>query len=400
MLKSFDELVPAIRRRFERTWADVTCGDGRGGASGTGGAGSAWPHAFALGRPTRTQLERNAGLLVDEIDALRTACKRYGCLLETEPRRLGAMQELPVRVVVPSADVAAGILGAAERERLARGRTRAEQIVSAFPQVPTEDLRGVVRRIDMWDDVDVELLLAAAKWFADNDAQGLTPRQVPLDGFHAKWLDAAGRRSLVCLLAGKSDLGLQGRPRELALSYLDPTWLGGGGRRYDVCVEGDTWRPPYDPHVVLVVENKDSYLLFPQVEGGVCVFGSGKSGPAVCSQHDWIAKTPRLFYWGDMDADGLEILDAYRAAGLAVDSILMDVEAFDRYERFGTRMAAGKRSLRQHARIETPWLEPGEQRLYDRLCDNAWQGALRIEQERIPLDAALAELERKIAAAK
>jgi hypothetical protein len=152
--------------------------------------------------------------------------------------------------------------------------------------------------------------------------------------------------------------------------------------------------------VVLIVENKDSYLLFPQLEGGICVFGSGRSGPSVCGQHDWIAKTPHLFYWGDMDADGLEMLDAYRAAGFAVESILMDIEAFDRYERFGTRMAAGKRSLKHHARIETPWLTPEEQRLYDRLCNDAWPGALRIEQERIPLDAALAELRHSLLASE
>jgi hypothetical protein len=94
-----------------------------------------------------------------------------------------------------------------------------------------------------------------------------------------------------------------------------------------------------------------------------------------------------------MDADGLEILDAYRSVGLPARSILMDVAAFDRYERFGTRLAAGKRSLERHKRKETPWLEPGEQRLYDRLCDPTWQGALRIEQERIPLNAVMRELE-------
>ena len=208
-------------------------------------------------------------------------------------------------------------------------------------------------------------------------------------------------QALICLLAGKDDLGLVARPRELSLSYLDPKHLKAGGRRYDVRVEGDdAWQPAYIPRVVLIVENKDSYLLFPEVEGGICVFGAGKAGPAICSQHDWIASAERLFYWGDMDADGLEILNSYRAAGIAVESILMDIESFGRYERFGTRMAAGKRSLEDHARTDTPWLNDGEQRLYDLFFDGSWRGALRVEQERIPLDAALAELMRKLGRAE
>lgn len=387
MLKSFDEIVPAIRRRFERTWADVACG----------AECDVWPHAFALGRPSQAELARNAMKLVSEIDALRDACERYGCILETEPRRLGAVQDIPVRVTVPSADIAAGILGGTECKRLTRSRMHAEKLSTSFPQISVDDMSSVVKRVDSWDEVDVELLLAAAKWFADHDARGLTPRQVPLDGFHAKWLDGAGRRSLVCLLAGKDDLALLSRPRELSLSYLDPAHLEAGGRRYDVCIEGDTWRPAYDPSVVLIVENKDSYLCFPQMEGGICVFGAGRFGPAVFDRYDWITRASSLVYWGDMDADGLEILNEYRAAGLTVESILMDIESFDRYERFGTRMPAGKRSLEDHVRIDTPWLTPNEQQLYDRLCDSSWKGALRIEQERIPLDVALGELQRKLA---
>lgn len=386
MLKSIEDLVPAIARRFDRTWADVACGRGE----------DAWPHAFGLGRPLQTELAHKAGEVVAEMDALRLWSEHNGLVLETEPRRMGAVQELPVRVVVPTADAAAAVVGSTARERLTRARNRARQLGKAFPSLGADDLCVVVRRIDAWEDVDVELLVAAGQWFATHDARGMTPRQVPLEGFHAKWLDAAGRRALVCLLAGKDDLGLVARPRELALVYLDPTYLRHGGRRYDACVEGDAWQPAYEPRVVVIVENKDSYLWFPQVDGGICVFGSGRLGPAACAGCEWIAAAARLFYWGDMDADGLEILHAYRATGLAVESIFMDVEAFGHYECYGTRMAAGKRGLDEHVQVEAPLLTAGEQALYDRLCDRSWQGALRIEQERIPLQAARDELLRKL----
>jgi hypothetical protein len=37
-----------------------------------------------------------------------------------------------------------------------------------------------------------------------------------------------------------------------------------------------------------------------------------------------------------MDASGLEILDGFRAAGLPVTSLLMDLPTYEWYEQFGT----------------------------------------------------------------
>jgi hypothetical protein len=39
---------------------------------------------------------------------------------------------------------------------------------------------------------------------------------------------------------------------------------------------------------------------------------------------------------GDLDAAGLEIINGYREAGLAVASILMDLQTFRRFQQFGT----------------------------------------------------------------
>jgi hypothetical protein len=39
-----------------------------------------------------------------------------------------------------------------------------------------------------------------------------------------------------------------------------------------------------------------------------------------------------------MDADGLEILDGFRAAGVPAMPILMDPDAYESWERFGTSL--------------------------------------------------------------
>ena len=68
----------------------------------------------------------------------------------------------------------------------------------------------------------------------------------------------------------------------------------------------------------------------------------------------------------------------------------MDDAAFDHYERYGTREARGRRALTTRKLRELPYLTAGERVVYERLCDPAWEGMLRVEQERIPLFAALA----------
>lgn len=389
MYKSIDELRTAIVRRFERTLHDEAARELLGGEG-------AWPWRLSLGQVKTAELTSNAPQVSAYIAELRAWCTRFGLGLEYEVRRFGAAQELPARVVVDSVDLAARVAGEGAPKRLRIARSRAAKLVHATGvsvQIRSNpgEVSAVLRRTRDWAEVDFDLLIDAAAWFAEHDATGLTPRQVPLEGFHAKWLDAEGRRAMVARLAGLDDLGLVARPSELSFAYLDPSWCE-HGRHYDSYVVGDVACLAYTPQFVLVVENKDSYLWFPQVKGGICAFGGGKAGPAVLGRVPWVRSCPTLLYWGDMDADGLEILNAYRAEGLNVTSVLMDRAAYDRYERFGTRRAAGKRDLAEHVRTETPYLTPNEQELYDLLCDPTWQGALRIEQERIPLQAAHVEV--------
>ena len=378
-----------IRRHFDASVCETAAREVIGLAD------DAWPYEVSLGRMSTGDLAREAPRVSAYVAEMRKWCDRYGLGVRSAARRFGAVQELPTHVVVPSIDCAAGLLGSDGLSSLRRARARAAMLRdhTGIPPAQRTDVRTmerVLRATADWTDTDFELLLQAASWFACHDARGLTPRQVPLEGFHAKWLDGHKRRELLCLLAARDELGLVDRLAELSYAYLDPAWLAAGGRRYDSLVVGDWHAPAYEPSFIIVVENKDTYLWFPEAEGGICVFGSGMAGPSLLTQVPWVRSAPKLFYWGDMDADGYVILDAYRAQGLPVTSVLMDDAAFDHYERYGTREARGRRALTTRKLRELPYLTAGERVVYERLCDPAWEGMLRVEQERIPLFAALA----------
>lgn len=89
-----------------------------------------------------------------------------------------------------------------------------------------------------------------------------------------------------------------------------------------------------------------------------------------------------------MDADGLEILDEFRAAGVPARSILMDADAFDRWERFGTNVDKRGASLVARPARPVSHLTLEERKLYLDLVNPVWSRARRIEQERLPLSVA------------
>jgi hypothetical protein len=112
-------------------------------------------------------------------------------------------------------------------------------------------------------------------------------------------------------------------------------------------------------------------------------------GGGTAAATGWLRECPNLFYWGDIDAAGFEILNGFREAGLAVTSILMDSATYEEFERFGTSNDAGGNVIPAGRRRALPYLTEAEKAIYDNLTDPAWKRFRRIEQERIPLNRAV-----------
>jgi hypothetical protein len=225
---------------------------------------------------------------------------------------------------------------------------------------------------------------------------GLTPRQVPIEGLHAKWLNT--RQPVIGILAGIESLGLLPRhPQRIHFTYLDPEHLAGGGRRHDSATVGDVMRPAYLPEIVLISENKDTAIHFPPVPKAVAVEGAGFGGAPAIASFDWLTAAPHLIYWGDLDPSGFEIVDRFRQAGLPVRTILMDLPSFEEYERFGTSTDARGNPLGTPVRQDLPHLNECERAVYDELTAPEWTRVRRVEQERVPLTVAVAKIRERIA---
>jgi hypothetical protein len=371
-VKDAQQLLADVQSRLKRTWAEVLVGND----------GTSWPHEFPLGQPDSKQLSATFDTFVAAVDQWRDWSTDHDIDLTWRPRRVhGTAQELPTHATVTDIDTAARLCRQDWPQRLNRARSRLEVLRAQYSHVATDS--RVLRSVEVLNDLDFTLLCRAADWFASNDATGLTPRQVPIEGMHAKWLNT--RQALVRELAAVDDLKLlPPHPARIHFTYLDPEYRATGGRVHDSATVGDSAALAYQPRVVVISENKDTAIHMPPVPRGISVEGVGKGG-GTAAAFSWITQAEHVLYWGDMDADGFEILDGFRAAGVPARSLLMDMHTYSTWDRYGTNHDPKGQPIKATGPKRLPHLTDRERELYECLTAESWTRYRRIEQERIPL---------------
>lgn len=389
-MKTVQEVQCLITDRIEKHWSDSVLAEARGDDD------PRWPWTVTLTNLNGQTLNERWSDVWRWILDWNSWTEANGCTLTSTNRRVGgATRAIPTRVAIPDIMTATAATGADWPERLDAARRRARVLHDEFPETLTSAL---LRGACALSDVDFDLARTAAAWFREHNATGLTARQVPIAGLHAKWLDRNMR--IVTGLSGRTELGLVTRPSRIHFSYLDCCWIRQGNRRRDsVALDEPNQSPGYQPQVILITENKDSALFFPEIDDGIVIEGNGNAVIRL-AKVPWIVASPRIFYWGDLDAHGFVILDRLRSTGIDAESILMDQTTLDRYAPYGSPTFADGSPLPMGVPAPTPFLTDAERSLLERITDPAWEGPRRIEQERIPLEAAHRELVQALVAGR
>lgn len=293
-------------------------------------------------------------------------------------------QEVPVRVTLSGWDRVAEVAGRAAEVALARERFSV--LVGLFPDWP--EFRE--RAAHLWSswlglsDDDFRRLCLALRWFHVKPSSGLRARAVPIEGLDTKWITS--HRGLLQRLLGVSDLGLAEGDRLMRVRFLDGLLAPAPGL-LDVAVPFGSLELP-DGLLVIVVENKETFLALPQApegSGAVLVWGSGYTAGAL-PELPWVRAARRVLYWGDADADGYAILNALRTrlasdgASVPVVSVAMDVETVERFLHLAVADPGDTTRVLPH-------LTDDEERARKFLVAS---GAKRLEQERVSLEWALA----------
>jgi hypothetical protein len=385
-MKTPEQVLRDVATRLGSGWCDdVVDGVGR------------WPQQFVLGAPSSTAADKAFSAVTKWAHGWHDWASTHKVVLIQESRRIrGIEQKLPTHLRVPDLETAACLVGQEWTYRITRARARLAAISEQFPTIGAARALGLA---DPLTDADFALALRASRWFAstpESQWRVLTPRQVPIPGLHAKWLGSHSH--LVRTLAGLDDLSMGTRPTRVYWTYLDPGYRRTGQRIHDSLTLGDAVPLPYEPSVVLIVENKDSAVLFPQMPGGVVVEGNGNSSTGLMPHVPWIKAAESLIYWGDIDQKGFEIVDGLRSQMGQLRTILMDRSTYDTYEEFGTEFEPNGKPVKLLPRKPLVHLTASEREIYNNLSDPAWAGHRRFEQERVPLPVALLHIQRVLGA--
>jgi hypothetical protein len=378
-MRTPEQATDEARTRLEKRWHLAI----------TGTASADWPFRIPLGTPPKALLERDFKTALTWARTWEEWAAARHLALDWRNRIVtGTTQPLPTHVTIPDADTAARLCGGHWPGRLAEARRRLALVRNAFPDA---DHPRVIRGAESLSVVDFQLLLDAARWFTTNSATGLTPRQVPLPGFHGKWLNR--NQPLILALSGREDLGLSSRPTRVHFTYLDLSHRANGGRRHESITIGDRAESAYEPEAVIILENKDTAVYFPSVPGGIAVEGEGTKAPGTLPLIPWIRQCRDVIYWGDIDAGGLSIVNDLRAAGVNVETMLMDYATYEAYEQFGAWTDEKGKPVPCSRRRKLPALTLAEQDMYQMLTDPSSTRVRRVEQERIPLEVAAEHLD-------
>jgi hypothetical protein len=131
----------------------------------------------------------------------------------------------------------------------------------------------------------------------------------------------------------------------------------------------------------IITENKMTFLTLPALPDTFALHGGGFKVSCLAAI-PWLRECP-LIYWGDLDAQGFQILSQLRAIFPHVVSLMMNEATLQTFSSFC--VAGMPCSVRQ-----LPYLTPEEHTLFLRLTE----GNIRLEQERISHGYALEQIYR------
>lgn len=277
-------------------------------------------------------------------------------------------QRLPARV---TATPAAAARVAGQRDAWDRAGALGEILRRSWPDIDFSDaLPRVARRAAGVVESDAVGLVTVLAWLATHPDTRLWERELPVEGVDSKWFEH--HRALVDPLL-EAVTGRTSALRRHGLGFrvrvLDPS-LGEGPRAFTVDL-AEMSTLAIRPRAVLLCENLTTVSALPTIDKVVAVHGMGFAAPTLAAV-PWIRDSP-LWYWGDLDTYGINIMGQVRARLPHLESVLMDIETLE------THRALAVREVRPfHGEI-------GHLSLAERqVLRMVREHDLRLEQERIP----------------
>lgn len=288
-------------------------------------------------------------------------------------------QTLPTSIRIPSLEVYLRITR--KRNELNVFLKNWQFVSGHMPQLRKWCQSNPLRLIshDAWQDT-----IKVCQYFMAHPWPRLYIRELPID-IHTKYieenkdllrvlLDILLPASAVCYEEKNFEkrYGLKSAEPLIRIRFLDGSLAVGPGWT-DVSIPLPDFRDMVCPcKHLFVTENKMNFLTLPQLPDSIAVWSGGGFSISYLKDIPWL-KDIQCYYWGDLDAQGLQILNQFRSYYPQTISLMMDWNTFACYKSLLKEGTAAPLQVLPHLTGE-------EYDLYCHLRNNN----LRLEQERIP----------------
>ncbi len=310
--------------------------------------------------------------------------KGFGYSIEysTVKTKLHGVQDLPSSIVFQSESDYLRFIG--KEKVTAKFKEDIARIIESFPELKDWIYKYPRKVIENdWDS-----LLKVCAYFKRTPQPNLYIRELPIK-VHTKFIEANKgviKELLDILIADYVDLDEKHFESRFHLKYDEPIVRL---RILDHSISHQSFANIDDISIpvcqfkqlafpvqrVYVVENKINMLSFPMIEKSIVLWGHGFGVETICDV-EWL-KDKDIFYWGDLDAQGFQILSLLRSHYGQVKSFLMDRPTFDEFFE-------GDKGTPTNVEKDL-CLTPEENKMFQYLKASNQ----RLEQEKIPYEYAL-----------
>jgi hypothetical protein len=356
-----------------------------------------FPRRLVLKGPTSRELSERFPEVRDWIARISAASGPYRIEWRTVNHRVLGVNEIPAQIWIDSLE---------DAFRLISRRREAERFAALLaltgesrPELTVWLARRPLRALELAEEWP--RLLAVVTWCLNHPRPAVYLRQIDLPGVHTKFIE--GHKAVLAELldlvlpeeaidgayGGASGFcrryGFLDKPSRVRFRVLDPAvrLLRTEGD-HDITLTERSFAS-LDPSLstVFITENEINFLAFPDVPGGMVLFGAGYGFDNLAGA-DWLHQK-KIHYWGDIDTHGFAILNQLRGLFPHARSFLMDQQTFLIH-----RSLWGMEPQQETADLAR--LNDEECDLYDQLRCHRWGDRVRLEQERIGFDFLLDQL--------
>ncbi len=173
----------------------------------------------------------------------------------------------------------------------------------------------------------------------------------------------------------------------VSIRFLDKSLAGTDGYEEKQILTSDFTEKELPGKNILITENHACFRSLPELPSTLAILRYGGIDVKFLQEVPWL-KHKQIYYWGDIDEHGFDILHRMRDYGLTVTNIMMDLETYFHFKKGNAK--AGKRVAATHL----PHLTSEEDATFQYL--QCHRDSNRLEQEKIPHAYALQQFNKHI----